>query len=281
MKNRKILAVTLPILAATTVVGSGFAAWYFGTTTTESNGIGVIVAPKIEVGKLSLSYKYKDENSNEIKTTDLQPTTDIKLVLDQGYHGGNDTTKGISFQVKDEAADSKTENDPYLGYVMLDSIGWNYSLTAEEAEKLENAGYDIKFTFKITIADVLTNYLDLKKTGDSNPSYEWATGINFKTEGNVLTSEVTVSKDNISSVSDGTINLASKEETDFTSLDGNIYKENAMFNWQTNKGSDATFTGKPKDNSQVTTMEEKINAAVVGNNGIKFDFSVELTPKIA
>ena len=76
MMKRKLLAVVLPLVGCATVVGSGFAAWYFGDTV--GNGA---------VGKLNPNVNITAEIDSQNTTLTGSFTSEgmpTLLILDQG-----------------------------------------------------------------------------------------------------------------------------------------------------------------------------------------------------
>ena len=156
MMKRKFLAVVLPIIGCTTVVGSGFSAWYFSDTLTGGNGesdLVSLVTPEGNVGPLSVTVTndFKEDNTN--------------LVLDQGGFQDEDTTKGIMIG---KSADVTTVDKSFVWSAKI-----SYSDSKVSLKNLGLAGTAIKFTFDIVIqsgadsAEGLDDYIEVK-TSSSN-----------------------------------------------------------------------------------------------------------------
>ena len=149
MLNRKILALVLPAVAVSALVGSGFSAWYFydsGTYNTDNINVSVKVEDKVEedIGSLVLN----SEISN------------IKLVLDQGgYQNRATLTKGISFV--NNGTDSATVNN----------IGANFTFTNSKVfDNLSAANLEVRVTTKVVFSTILFDYLTLKGLSGDNYS---------------------------------------------------------------------------------------------------------------
>lgn len=148
MLNRKILALVLPAVAVSALVGSGFSAWYFydsGTYNTDNINVSVSVEDKVEedIGSLVLNSEIRN----------------IKLVLDQGgYQNRATPTKGISFV--NNGTDSATVNN----------IGANFTFTNSTVfSNLSAANLEVRVTTKVVFSTILFDYLTLK--GLSGPNY--------------------------------------------------------------------------------------------------------------
>lgn len=149
MLNRKILALVLPAVAVSALVGSGFSAWYFydtGSYSTDNINVSVSVENKVEqnIGSLVLNSEIKN----------------IKLVLDQGGYQNRETkTKGISF-VNNET-DSKTVNNIGAKFTFTDSTVFS---------NLSAANLEVRVTTKVVFSTILFDYLTLKGLSGVNYS---------------------------------------------------------------------------------------------------------------
>lgn len=141
MLNRKILALVLPAVAVSALVGSGFSAWYFydsGSYNTDNIDVSVSVEGKVDqdIGSLVLNSEIRN----------------IKLLLDQGgYQNRATLTKGISF-VKNETGSATVEN-----------IGANFTFTDSTVfSNLSAANLKVQVTTKVVFSTILFDYLTLK-----------------------------------------------------------------------------------------------------------------------
>ena len=140
MLNRKILALVLPAVAVSALVGSGFSAWYFydaGSYKTDNINVSVSVEDKVEedIGSLVLNSEIRN----------------IKLVLDQGgYQNRATPTKGISFV--NNGTDSAT----------VQNIGANFTFTNSTVfDNLSDANLKVQVTTKVVFSTILFKYLTL------------------------------------------------------------------------------------------------------------------------
>ena len=135
MLNRKLLALVLPAVAVSALVGSGFSAWYFyDSGSYKTNDVNVNVEITDEV----------NENIGTLKIKSV--TTPNKVVLDQGgYENRADTTKGIQFRNND---------------TVVENIEVEFTFTnATVYDNLKNAGLSVTVTREILVADALLEYV--------------------------------------------------------------------------------------------------------------------------
>lgn len=135
MLNRKILALVLPAVAVSALVGSGFSAWYFydtGSYSTKDVNVNVDIAQEFNETIGTLSMK--------------SATTPNKVLLDQGgYENKADPTKGIQF----------LNND-----TVVENIEVGFTFTNETVyENLKKAGLAVTVTRQILVADALLDYV--------------------------------------------------------------------------------------------------------------------------
>ena len=134
MLNRKLLALVLPAVAVSALVGSGFSAWYFA----EENIGGVGQEVKVSI---------TDKVDESVGTLALNGTQATKLTLDQGgFVNRTALDKGISF---DE-----------------ESVGATFTFNGNSFTNLDSAGMKVKVTRTITFTKNLLDYVEV--TGLSN-----------------------------------------------------------------------------------------------------------------
>lgn len=167
MLNRKILALVLPAVAVSALVGSGFSAWYFydlGSYNTDNINVSVSVEDKVEenIGSLVLNSEIKN----------------IKLVLDQGgYQNRATLTKGISF-VNNETGSAPVQN-----------IGANFTFTNNTVfSNLSAANLKVQVKTTVVFTTKLFDYLTLKGLPGSN--YSSTTDAEGKTTTYTATTDV-------------------------------------------------------------------------------------------
>ena len=157
MLKRKILAAVLPVVAAGTVVGSGFSAWYFGSLTGDSGSgkIGVSITDGAEFGSLTAYYTLVEDGGVTQHTFDLNgQQTGIIIQLDQGgTSNAADTTKGISF------LDSSKK--------LIKTIGFKYEI--KDFDSFVASDYTFTVNFSVEIVGKLANYVQFA-TSNSDPS---------------------------------------------------------------------------------------------------------------
>ena len=142
MMKRKILAVTIPVVGCITVVGSGFSAWYFESTTgNATDGLGVNINVTEEVKDTSNTLTIQNSNA----TTDL---ANNYLILDQGgVSNKTNETKGIMFATS--AVNETVDRD----------ISYTFDLVFTGAADLTlNKIYDAKMEVALSVSfDLGTN----------------------------------------------------------------------------------------------------------------------------
>lgn len=156
MMKRKILAVVLPLVGCTTVVGSGFAAWYFGDTI-GNGGDGklspnVNITAEIDSQTTTLTGSYNSEG---------MPTY---LILDQGPANAadglpnKDVTQGIAFASEPKSVIKSSEDAKDFVFTV------NYEGGETSLAELKNKGnYRIRVEVKIDLT-ALKGYVDLAST---------------------------------------------------------------------------------------------------------------------
>lgn len=153
--KRKLLLGTLAALGGLTVVGSGFASWYFA----EKTGI-------TESG--SVNHHVTDLSEGVGTLTDLNETQNLYLILDQGGYAYKDVEeRGISLTNV-----SGTVSDTNLGDV-VDFVGANYEIEAADRTTLVNAGiktgtFKAEFTLTQQLLHIFNLDLSLKAILDKN-----------------------------------------------------------------------------------------------------------------
>lgn len=154
MLKRKILAAVLPVVAAGTVVGSGFSAWYFGSIGGDgyNPSFSVEVTPGTKNGGTFKAYwnSVSSDTSNEIDNVNDK----AKLVLDQGtYDNLNDENAGISFMYTKDTGANPT-------YTNIDKIIFVYQNA--DFKILSDAGLSVKVSFSIELDEKLSKFVQFK-----------------------------------------------------------------------------------------------------------------------
>lgn len=132
MLNRKILALVLPAVAVSALVGSGFSAWYFNADITKS------------CDDVTANVTITDKIDQNIGTLTLTPGHGLKtLTLDQGgQENAGEKSKGIKFNA------SKLEV--------------KFAFASEKVfNNLEEANMQVKVTSTITFTENLDGYVKI------------------------------------------------------------------------------------------------------------------------
>ena len=206
MTKRKLLAVVLPLVGCATVVGSGFAAWYFGDTI--GNG---------DEGKLSPNVHITSEIDSQSTTLTGSFTSEgmpTHLILDQGPAraadglANDDVTQGIAFASEAKSAIKSSENVKDFVFTV------NYNGGEKSLADLKNEGnYRIRVEVKIDLT-ALQGYVDLvsdaKVAIDKTTSEELDDSVGKFTEGqdNIYTATyIAPTDDNTSKTAQWTFTL--------------------------------------------------------------------------
>lgn len=129
MLNRKLLALVLPAVAVSALVGSGFSAWYFGEYSIEgkSQNVNVSITDKVD---------------NAVGTLTLSETQATTLTLDQGGFTNKEALdKGISFD--------------------KDCVGATFTFNGNSFTNLDSAGMKVQITTTVTFTASLLDYVDV------------------------------------------------------------------------------------------------------------------------
>ena len=272
MLKRKILAAVLPVVAAATVVGSGFSAWYFGNfqqTNVSNVAINTEVTESGEsIGTLK-TYLLKSNSYTEYNSSSNFP----KLQLDQGKGSERITNPnlGISFIDNNETP------------VAVDGLVFEYSIPASDLKALLGAGFNLEISASIEISKTLANYVEFR-TADGlldNDAYlttgDKVSTIRLDSEMK-YTNTVTEYNNSEDFVARFSLNLK-------TSNQGTSSEENALLKYTAHQAvsddqSDITFTGKPSKHNEVEEMRTKLRQDST-STPLSFNFSVTTSDKTA
>lgn len=223
--KRKLLLGTLAALGGLTVVGSGFAAWYFNESEVESK-------------THSVNHHVTDLNEGVGTLTDLNETQNLYLILDQGGYAYKDVEeRGISLTNV-----SGTVSDTNLGTV-IDYVGANYKIEAADRTTLVNAGIS-KGTFKaeFTLTSAAATYIQFRSITEGYIGQKYST-----TEGGTFTvtdSKMTYTRDiDLSADADADYSNDFKFDTRTFADDAESHAgENVMFKYVDGKKPTTTET---------------------------------------
>lgn len=184
MLKRKILAAVLPVVAAGTVVGSGFSAWYFGDWSNVNGGgkVGITITDEADSKTGSFKVYYNSSSGTVPNLGTLMTDSDkIKLVLDQGTGSDRNTnlTKGLSFIMETTTSDP----EPQVTSQELEDLTFRYVIEDESFDALDKANLQIDLSFSIQLDKTLSQYVKIKSVPDETQatagSYDWCTGEKF------------------------------------------------------------------------------------------------------
>ena len=243
MMKRKLLAVVLPIVGCATVVGSGFAAWYFGddmqtTGPKTSATVNVNVTEEVMSAKGLLNLNKTADNVNG-----------QVLVLDQGGINSNET-QGIMIGT---ANDKETVAKPNIDYSFTLTWGPTGDEDPVDLFKIYEAGMEVRLTVTITLGDPLSNYIELV------PGYSLnCPGSKTKAfgdpVGNVYTAVWAADKPST------TTNSASWEFN--LGFDTNADLQNEAFKYRTSDG-EVGKPGKPNASGEPLDMKNKVQSSKI------------------
>ena len=268
MMKRKFLAVVLPIVGCATLVGSGFSAWYFGSTGDANftwNG----------------TVEVTDEIVNENGVITLKNRTEANDIID-GEHlildqGTVDTSKenynelGISF--------NSTTTTATIDNTKTWAMVATYNDLNQTLEDLYNNTYTIEITLKISLHKTLEKYLVLNTNHTASVESDVKNDV-FKetltfedgttTEGD-YTVYTLVYTPSISNIKESTVNWTITMDL------STVNKKNTLLTYEKSSGgSDATQTiKKPTSSGELTSMTNQLKAAGASSL-IKFDAEIAI-----
>lgn len=165
MMKRKLLAVALPLVSAMAIVGSGFAAWNFQSTSVEkSKDIGVIIT---DVTSALGEFKFKVDGNLV-----AGETLGLDLVLDQGGYENKDVlTKGISIR--------KPSSNPVESWSKAESLTVAFDVSEADMTKYFNAGLNLQISTTLTLANTLNEYITYNGVASNSVTYEQSTAVSY------------------------------------------------------------------------------------------------------
>lgn len=262
MLKRKILAAVLPVVAAGTVVGSGFSAWYFGefsTTNTSNVSVGIDVSDPGSQGIGELTTTLISEQGDPAEYDSASNYLVLNLDQGKGSDRISNVNKGISF--------TNTKN------AVIKTIDFTYTISSADLKAIIAAGLELKIDVSMTMSSTLSKYVDFRKASSDLDNNIYAQGNDVVLDENTSTEEIydftkSISVSSYDEDSAYTLTFAlnlgsySAEERDSNGL--LIYKSN-------DGGTDSDFGGKPKNTKQVTTMTSNLENK---QDLLSFKFSV-------
>ena len=271
MLKRKILAAVLPVVAAGTVVGSGFSAWYFGefsTTNTSNVSVGIDVSDTGNqgIGELTTTLIPVEGEPAEYDSV----SNNLVLNLDQGKGSDriSNVNKGISF------TNTKKE--------VIKTIDFTYTISSADLKAIIAAGLELKIDVSMTMSSKLSKYVDFRKASSSsdldNKIYTQDNDVVLKE--NTQTPDIydftkSISVSSHASDSDYTLTFA----LNLGSYSADAPDSNGLLVYKSNDdGTDLDFNGKPKNSTQVSTMTTNLEKP---GEMLSFKFSVTTSDKTA
>ena len=275
MMKRKFLAVVLPIIGCATVVGSGFAAWYFNDDVVNgdngSTSIGINVTEEVKASKGSLEIDLGDTTIDGVEKTPGEGKNG-RLVLDQGGARNNSVDSGIMFGDDTSTVTSVTEDK-----VWAFTVSYDGSVDGLTIGEIYDAGLRIRINLSITINGDLENYITFQ---DPVPAVEviipsGSIGTNTpvtltgEKDSNSRSGDYVIAYDQ---AKDSTLSEASWE---FklgvnTIKDGDNYK-NALLKYRTRGYSgDKYYPGKPVASGEPEAMETDLTDDAENPSNIVF-----------
>lgn len=278
MLKRKIFAVALPIIAGATIVGSGFAAWVFGTQTSSILGptIGVDITNSMDLDNVKLKvFTVVDNNGTGETPVEVTESKNnkFKIELDQGGHdesSKDNIDKGI--RIKNENGETIKRFEIYV------------ECKDDSLVNMKAAGFTVNFKADITFNSTLLKYVKVNQTStwaencsltNTDPSNVYTTGevaLNIPETFTEQKTEYYLDGQNKRMQLLTSSTIANSESTG----NSKYYENNKLLQWETNDGTgvEDTFTGKPKSKGQVEKMRKEIGGL---EDAVKIDFSLSVT----
>lgn len=199
MLNRKLLALILPAVAVSALVGSGFSAWYFdeNSVNKESQNVNVSITDMVDnaVGTLNLS--------------EVQATT---LTLDQGgYQNATVLNKGISF---DEV-----------------SVGAEFTFNGNSYTNLSSAGMKVEVTTTVTFTESLLEYVNVIGLSGYTPNSNVYTLTQDVTSDAGLTDTITLMSNGNCMFLEYKEGKKPQNSTDYGTMKTNLASASITFEW--------------------------------------------------
>lgn len=238
MMKRKLLAVVLPLVGCATVVGSGFAAWYFEDIQTTRRSIGTSVGVNVT--------EEVNDATGLLTFDSLKTVNDLNeqyLVLDQGGIK-SDETKGIMIgSVNDNETIAKSGIDYSF------TLNWGPTGDGDPVDlvKIYEAGMKVQLTVTIELTGNLSNYIELV-TGYSLKYGDGTIADDFTTEDYKIYTAVWEPEEPTMETNTASWNFN-------LGFDTNAELQNEAFKYKEYvAGKDGAFTGKPSKTGEPATM---------------------------
>ena len=199
MLNRKLLALVLPAVAVSALVGSGFSAWYFS----ENN---------IKEAEQNVNVSITDMVDNAVGTLTLNETQATTLTLDQGgYQNATVLNKGISFNAA--------------------SVGAQFKFNEGAYDNLTAAGMKVQVTTTVTFTARLLDYVKVTGLSGYTPNSNVYTLTQDVTSNTVLTDTITLMSDGNCTFLEYKEDKKPGNSTDYGTMKTNLANASITFEW--------------------------------------------------
>lgn len=269
--KRKLVLGLVALAGGLTIVGSGFASWYFGATDITGTAAVGYHTTDMNNGIGSLEATYTLDTTDATATT-LGTSDKLYLCLDQGlYANKSDATCGISFHKLADSTTSPKDTD-FTADTLVSKLGVKYTLTKDNLITLQNAGVT-KATLTATFTLNATTYLSINGNASGNGYVSKSDTVS--TEGYSATGNVDLSAKSVTYTVE--FSLASAPTTtdyvanfdfDVSTEDFATSSKNKMVNYATDK--------KPTDSSAYSNMNSALSSELASKNALDVSYSLNV-----
>lgn len=280
MLKRKVLAVTLPLLAGVAIVGSGFAAWHFEEANLQNKnvGIGVNITDEVKISGTKIQLEYSTLSAPD-SYKELPTAAKTRVVLDQGKRekvgldttGLSDINTGISFEIDADGAGVTNT------WETLHSIrAYIIEETEGQIQKLYNAGYKINFNYEVKFDATLMKYVQTKSTSN------WATNGQLNGQTGTFTGSADIKAEKVDGnkfiINGQTGAFTLKFNSEKTTSNGHDYlSNNSVLQYYADTKGDEHFK-KPSTSAEYTKMVETLKPLTgeSATNAVSIKFNASL-----
>lgn len=277
MMKRKFLAVVLPIVGCATLVGSGFSAWYFGTTANVPLGWDSTVDVTPDISKEDGVVKIANKQGTEY----LQDGE--HFILDQGTV---DTSKPAEYAKVGIAFVEAPSEGTQLPTVIPDSsttkwaVDVTYNNDNQSLANLYNNEMEVVVTMTISVHNILEKYIVL----DTNQKFDLTSTDTSAYPDTELSFNPSTTQDNGYTVYTLQYTPTIKN-VDLTNVTWTIeldmsteYKANKLFSYEVSTVAEDSKVKKPTSSAELKTMSDNLKEIVDGT-GLKFAASVAIVDR--
>ncbi len=180
--KRKLVLGLVALAGGLTVVGSGFASWYFGATdVTGAAAVGYHTTDMNNgIGSLESNYTLA---TSDASATALGASDKLYLCLDQGHYANKvDATCGVSFH---KLATTATGDSDFSESTLVSKLGVKYTLPKESLITLQNAGVT-----QATLTATFTLHTEYLKVNSDAANESFVTKSSNVVEGSAITGNI-------------------------------------------------------------------------------------------